>query len=228
MDIEIAAAIDFDTAEQDVLSYLEDHGRGNLKGMMRGRTFRAYCDAAPAQVHDAINELQEYSLVTREGGDIVLDETAHDVYREITDHTDTYRDLVAAAIETQDHSWSPYSEYQVGAAVLTTDGDVITGTNVENASYGVTNCAERSAIFSAVSDGQIDPADDTYIQTIVAASPGDGSGSPCGPCRQAIYEFSDPDDPAYVIQANENGKAEMTRIDDLLPGAFGPHDLDIL
>ncbi len=89
--------------------------------------------------------------------------------------------LIERAIEVRNRAYAPYSKFKVGAAVLTADGQIYTGCNVENASYGLTLCAERAAICSAVSAGKQD-----IVAVAVAASP---LASPCGACRQFIFEF---------------------------------------
>lgn len=94
-----------------------------------------------------------------------------------------YEGLVKQALEAMENSYSPYSKFKVGAAVLTKGGKVYTGTNVENASYGLSMCAERVAIFKAVSEGCTE-----FEAMAIASSSGDAS--PCGACRQVMQEFS--------------------------------------
>lgn len=126
------------------------------------------------------------------------------------------RALLDAARAASGLAYAPYSRFQVGAAILADDGRVFTGANVENASYGLTSCAERNAIFTAVSAG---------VRGIVAVAihtPTDAPVSPCGACRQVIFEFG----PRAAIVSCCDGAAERRwSIGDLLPGAFGPHDL---
>lgn len=124
--------------------------------------------------------------------------------------------LFDAARDASTRAYAPYSRFHVGAAVLADDGRVFTAANVENASYGLTSCAERNAIFTAVSAG---------VRAIVAVAIHTPTGvpvSPCGACRQVIHEFG----PATLVlsRCDADGERRWT-IDDLLPGAFGPHDL---
>ena len=97
---------------------------------------------------------------------------------------ETYLQLLADAHEAKNHAYSPYSSFNVGAALLTQDGVVVTGCNVENASYGLTMCAERTAIFKAVSEGY-KPGDFKAIAIVASGK----NFSPCGACRQVIHEF---------------------------------------
>lgn len=117
------------------------------------------------------------------------------------------------AREASQHSYSPYSKFPVGAAVLTNRGKIYTGTNVENASYGLTICAERVAICKAVSEG------DKIIVAIAVSAPKDST--PCGACRQFIYEFGSG---IRVFIDNARGTAERT-ISDLLPAGFSNESL---
>ena len=120
------------------------------------------------------------------------------------------RALIARAREAARFSYSPYSGFPVGAALLCTDGTVVQGTNVENRSFGLANCAERSALFAAVSQGKKDFA------AIAVACPGsEVPVSPCGACRQALSEFCAPEMPVYF--AGKNGKHVETTIAGLLP-----------
>lgn len=105
-----------------------------------------------------------------------------------------YRDLLAEAKAARENSYCPYSGFAVGAALLTKDGSVYLGCNVENASYGATNCAERTALFAAVADGR-KPGD--FEAIAIAGGPKDGALIPCPPCgicRQVLSEFVDPAD----------------------------------
>lgn len=122
--------------------------------------------------------------------------------------------LIEAAREARLHAYAPYSEFQVGAALLTTDGRVFSGCNVENASYGLCNCAERTALFSAIAAGY-GPGDFSHLAVI-----GDTEQpiSPCGACRQVMIELGGAD--LIVVQANLHGDAIETSAAALLPGAF--------
>ena len=123
--------------------------------------------------------------------------------------------LIRTAIAAREKAYCPYSHYAVGAAVLTDTGEIVPGCNVENASYGLTNCAERTAIFAAVSRGA------RRLQAIAIA----GAGSPpypCGACRQVMTEFaSDPEMPVIVVMlSNGEEKVEEYTLAELLPHGF--------
>lgn len=126
--------------------------------------------------------------------------------------------LVEKAIEARSKAYVPYSKFQVGAAVLTSNDHVFLGCNVENASYGLTNCAERTAIFKAVSEG------DTEIKAIAVVGDTDGPISPCGACRQVIAEFATEDTKIYL--ANLNGVVTESTISEILPGYFSSKDME--
>ncbi len=115
-------------------------------------------------------------------------------------------------------AYCPYSRFRVGAAVLTDDGRIAWGSNVENASYGLTICAERNAVFRAVSDSE----SPTTIRAVVIYTPTTEPTAPCGACRQVINEFG----PDAEIRSICDGSAELRyRLKDLLPEAFGPGNL---
>ena len=123
--------------------------------------------------------------------------------------------LIRTAIAAREKAYCPYSHYAVGAAVLTDTGEIVPGCNVENASYGLTNCAERTAIFAAVSRGA------RKIQAIAIT----GAGSPpypCGACRQVMTEFaSDPEMPVIVVMLSDGEeKVEEYTLAELLPHGF--------
>ena len=126
------------------------------------------------------------------------------------------RRLEKAARAAARASYSPYSKFRVGAAVLTASGRVFAGCNVENASFGLCNCAERTAIFSAAATGE------RHLRAVVIYTPTDEPTMPCGACRQVINEFG-PD--ARVISICESHRRRETTLPELLPGAFGPTDL---
>lgn len=120
--------------------------------------------------------------------------------------------LLDQARIARDHAHAPYSRFAVGAALLSVDGRVFTGCNVENASYGLTICAERVAVFKAVSEGVRE------FRAIAVIGPGDDEPcSPCGACRQVLHEFS-PE--LRVITANGAGSSRMWTASELLPHAF--------
>ncbi len=125
--------------------------------------------------------------------------------------------LVAAAVAARGRAYAPYSGFSVGAALLARDGRVFTGCNVENASYGLTVCAERVALFKAVSEGARE-----FVALAVAC--GDAPCSPCGACRQVLYEFAP--DLTVILAEGEGRRWEKTTLSHLLPRGFGPADLE--
>jgi len=126
--------------------------------------------------------------------------------------------LKAAAKIAAGRAYAPYSKFHVGAAVLTASGKIYAGCNVENASYGLTNCAERTAIFSAVAAG----GKKLKLACVVVYTPTQTATAPCGACRQVIYEFG----PEVRVISVCAGREEIdVSIGALLPGAFGPADL---
>lgn len=129
-------------------------------------------------------------------------------------------ELRAAAEQAAQNSYSPYSHFRVGAAILLTDGTIVTGTNVENASYRLTTCAEQSAIVAAVSSKG--PA--IRLKAVAVANLNNSPSTPCGACRQTILEFADPDTP--VFYPGEGGALAESTIAGLLPAAFKPQHLD--
>jgi cytidine deaminase len=123
-------------------------------------------------------------------------------------------DLQQRALAVAHHAYAPYSEFRVGAALLLTDGNIITGCNVENASYRLTVCAEQAAIATAVSLH----GPKIRIRAIAVANLNDTASQPCGACRQTIHEFSTPDTIVYFPA--EGGAIVEATIADLLPAAF--------
>lgn len=123
--------------------------------------------------------------------------------------------LLAKAIEASQNAYAPYSDFKVGAAVLIDNGEIITGANVENASYGLSMCAERVAIFKTVTQFP-----NAQIVQIAVASPNDNSITPCGACRQVIAEFAQKQKTDIEIIMMINGKIVAKKISDLLPFAF--------
>jgi len=119
--------------------------------------------------------------------------------------------LVQVAREARDRAYAPYSRYRVGAALLTRDGIVVSGCNVENASFGLTCCAERAAVFAAVATG--------HRKFTALAVVTDDAAAPCGACRQVLREFA-PDLAVHV--ASVDGSYRTRRLGDLLPESFGP------
>lgn len=125
--------------------------------------------------------------------------------------------LIAAAAMARMHAYAPYSRFLVGAALEGDDGSITTGCNVESASYGLTICAERVAVFKAVSDGR------RTFRRVVIVTDTDRPTPPCGACRQVLWEFA-PE--AEVILANLAGRVIRYTMRELLPAAFDARQLD--
>jgi cytidine deaminase len=127
--------------------------------------------------------------------------------------------LAQAASAAQKNSYSPYSHFKVGAAVLAADGKIYTGTNIENASFGLTICAERSAIFSAVCNGQ-----KNILALALCTDPVKGKkfGTPCGACRQVMTEFMKADAPVILVAKDKRGSLEIFRkpLKNFMPYSF--------
>ncbi len=126
--------------------------------------------------------------------------------------------LMNEARRAAQNSYSPYSRFRVGAALLLTNGNIVTGTNVENASYGLTICAERSALVRAVAEF----GPEIRIEAVAVANLNGAASSPCGACRQTLAEFAEPD--AMVIFPAADGVNALP-ISALLPLSFGKKDL---
>ena len=126
-------------------------------------------------------------------------------------------ELIQKATDMLDKAYVPYSKFPVGAALLTKEGEVFSGCNIENASFGLTNCAERTAIFKAVSEGKME------FDYLVVTGDTDAPISPCGACRQVLAEFCSPDMP--VLLTNNKGNKQITTVGELLPGAFKSEDM---
>lgn len=123
---------------------------------------------------------------------------------------------LAVAKEYRERAYAPYSGFTVGAALLADNGEVFGGTNVENASYGLTICAERSAVVSAIAAGH------RNFRAIAIAGPESTTTVPCGACRQFLNEFN----PRLVVAFTTPSGAEVTTLDKLLPNSFGPQNLN--
>lgn len=123
--------------------------------------------------------------------------------------------LIDRAIVARDKTYSPYSHFGVGAALLCEHGTIYEGCNIENASYGLTNCAERTAIFKAVSEGQ------TKFKALAVVADTEGPCAPCGACRQVISEFEIP----RIIMANLRGDYTVVELEGLLPFRFGADNI---
>ena len=126
-----------------------------------------------------------------------------------------YSQLITAARAARESAYAPYSKFAVGAAVLCSNGQIYSGCNIENASYGLTNCAERTAIFKAVSEGQR-----TFAAIAIIADTKKPC-APCGACRQVIAEFSIP----VILLANIAGEELHLTLAEILPYAFEQTDL---
>ena len=128
--------------------------------------------------------------------------------------------LLDRAQEARVHSYAPYSRYNVGAALLTADGQIYQGCNIENAGFTSTICAERTAFFKAVYDGH------RAFRAIAVIATGEEMGFPCGVCRQVMAEFCDRD--FIIITANrDRTKVDVSTFEQLLPHSFGPKDLGV-
>lgn len=125
-------------------------------------------------------------------------------------------ELLTHALAARERAYAPYSRFLVGAAILCDDGSVFTGCNVENASYGLSNCAERSAVFEMVNSGR------RKIAALAVVADAPRAISPCGACRQVLSEFAAADVP--VLLANLSGDRKMCVMSDLLPYAFYRED----
>ena len=125
------------------------------------------------------------------------------------------QNLIERAIVARKKSYSPYSHFGVGAALVCEDGSIYEGCNIENASYGLTNCAERTAIFKAVSEGH------TKFKTLAVVADTEGPCAPCGACRQVMAEFKIP----LIIMGNLMGNIKIVTIEELLPFSFSECDV---
>ena len=123
--------------------------------------------------------------------------------------------LMDCAIKARENAYSPYSHFAVGAALLCEDGTLYEGCNIENASYGLTNCAERTAIFKAVSEGHI------KFKVLAVVADTEGPCAPCGACRQVMAEFKIP----LIIMGNLMGNIKIVTIEELLPFSFSECDV---
>ena len=123
--------------------------------------------------------------------------------------------LMDCAIKARENAYSPYSHFAVGAVLLCEDGTLYEGCNIENASYGLTNCAERTAIFKAVSEGHI------KFKALAVVADTEGPCAPCGACRQVMAEFKIP----LIIMGNLMGNIKIVTIEELLPFSFSECDV---
>ena len=125
------------------------------------------------------------------------------------------QNLIERAIVAREKTYSPYSHFGVGAALVCEDGSIYEGCNIENASYGLTNCAERTAIFKAVSEGH------TKFKALAVVADTEGPCAPCGACRQVMAEFKIP----LIIMGNLMGNIKIVTIEELLPFSFSECDV---
>ena len=121
-------------------------------------------------------------------------------------------DLIELAVEVSKQAYVPYSHFPVGAVLLTKNGDIYTGVNIENASFGLTNCGERTAIFKAVSEGARD------FKELIVYGQTEKPISPCGACRQVMAEFFEPDLPVTLVSQNKS--TVVMTVKELLPYSF--------
>ena len=119
-------------------------------------------------------------------------------------------ELVEMAKRARENAYAPYSNFRVGAVILTESGEIYTGCNIENSSYGLSICAERVALFKAVSEGH------RRFKAVAVVADTEEPVRPCGACRQVLWEFGDME----VIMANLKGDVEVARLSELLPEAF--------
>lgn len=129
-----------------------------------------------------------------------------------------YEKLIEAAIEVREKAYAPYSNFKVGAAVLTEEDKIFAGCNIENASFGATNCAERTAVFKAVSEGY------TTIKAVALIGDPSTHTYPCGICRQVITEFAEDENIAIILVKNKEDYIVKT-LKEILPGSFTKKDL---
>ncbi|MDY6012261.1 cytidine deaminase [Clostridium sp.] len=129
------------------------------------------------------------------------------------------KEIIKKAISAREEAYCPYSNFKVGAAALFEDGEIYTGCNIENASFGATNCAERTAIFNGVSKGN------RVLKELALIGDTNNYTYPCGICRQVITEFAENKDIKIYIIKNENDYIEKT-LEEIMPGSFTKKDLE--
>ena len=135
----------------------------------------------------------------------------------------TIGQMLRAARDAATRAYVPYSGFPVGASVLTASGEIVSGVNIENASYGLTVCGERVAVFRAAAEGHRE------LRAVVVSAPKAPGTTPCGACRQVLNEFKGPTGDLQVILDNGAGtEPTIVRLATLLPQAFGPNDLKVL
>ncbi|QHQ61001.1 cytidine deaminase [Anaerocolumna sedimenticola] len=166
------------------------------------------------------NHVETNELVCRKQGELIQNIRGEKPVSGLKE--DTCRQLIREAIHSLKFSYSPYSGFKVGAALLTKDLKIYTGCNIENAAYSPTNCAERTAFFKAVSEGKKD------FQAIAIVGGKDGIITdycpPCGVCRQVMMEFCEPKN-FFVILAKSEADYWIYNLEDMIPMGFGPGNL---
>lgn len=135
----------------------------------------------------------------------------------------TNEELIIEAKKAREQSYAPYSHFKVGAALLTKSGKLYHGCNIENAAYTPTNCAERTAFFKAVSEGERE-FEKIAIVGGMEGTEADELCAPCGVCRQVMAEFCEPET-FQIVLANGKGKCEVVTLKEMLPYGFGPENL---
>jgi cytidine deaminase len=145
---------------------------------------------------------------------MIVNQAADAMNKNVTPETENL--LWSAAQAAAALAYAPYSDFHVGAALLTSEGEVVTGCNVENASYGLTNCAERTAVFRAIAEGKLSRG--VGIEAIAVAHRDGQSCTPCGACRQVLYEFG----PNAIVIYEYEGERRKTALSALLPENFQP------
>ncbi len=136
----------------------------------------------------------------------------------------TNRELISEAKEAREHAYAPYSHFRVGAALLTKSGKVFKGCNIENAAYSPTNCAERTAFFRAVYEGERE-FEKIAIVGGAEGTDADQTCAPCGVCRQVMMEFCNPETFQIVLADGKDHELQLT-LKELLPYGFGPENLN--
>lgn len=134
----------------------------------------------------------------------------------------TIERMLSAARDAATRAYVPYSQFPVGASVLTANGEIVAGVNIENASYGLTVCGERVAVFRAAAEGHRE------LRAVVVSAPKAPGATPCGACRQVLNEFKGRDaDLLVILDYGESAEPSIIPLSTLLPHSFGPNDLKV-